>query len=98
MPDGPTDLTVYEVRCEHCDVSFPPGTRRCIHCGQRIGRPRLLPGAGDIQSFEGGEPYPEAHEREEAEPTGGRGLRIGFTVLWLLLAILSAAVRACQER
>ncbi len=23
----------YEVRCPRCDVSFPVGTRRCIHCG-----------------------------------------------------------------
>jgi len=23
----------YEVRCPHCDVSFPPETRKCIHCG-----------------------------------------------------------------
>ena len=23
----------YEVRCLRCDVSFPLGTRRCIHCG-----------------------------------------------------------------
>ena len=22
----------YEVRCHRCDVSFPVGTRRCIHC------------------------------------------------------------------
>jgi hypothetical protein len=98
MPDGTHNLNVYEVRCHRCDVSFPPGTRQCIHCGERIGRPRLLPGAGDIQSFEGGEPYPEAHEGNEAEAgPAGRGLRIGFVVVWLLLAILSAAVRACQE-
>lgn len=23
----------YEVRCPRCDVSFPVGTRRCVHCG-----------------------------------------------------------------
>jgi hypothetical protein len=25
----------YEVRCPRCDVSFPPKTRVCIHCGGR---------------------------------------------------------------
>jgi hypothetical protein len=24
---------IYEVRCPRCDVSFPVGTRNCIHCG-----------------------------------------------------------------
>ena len=28
----------YEVYCTHCRVSFPVGTRVCVHCGQRIGR------------------------------------------------------------
>lgn len=26
----------FEVRCERCNVSFPVGTRQCIHCGGRI--------------------------------------------------------------
>lgn len=29
---------IYEVRCPTCDVSFPPRTRSCLHCGQRIPR------------------------------------------------------------
>jgi len=27
----------YEVRCPRCDVSFPVGTRKCIHCGGPTG-------------------------------------------------------------
>jgi hypothetical protein len=27
----------YEIRCESCQVSFPPGTKTCIHCGGRLG-------------------------------------------------------------
>ena len=27
----------YEVRCENCRTSFPPETKRCIHCGGRLG-------------------------------------------------------------
>ena len=26
----------YEVRCSRCDVTFPIGTRQCIHCGGAI--------------------------------------------------------------
>ena len=27
----------YEVRCPSCRTSFPPETKRCIHCGGRLG-------------------------------------------------------------
>ena len=29
--------TDYEVRCFSCDVSFPVGQKRCIHCGGVLG-------------------------------------------------------------
>ena len=31
--------SAYEVRCPKCDVSFPVGTRTCVHCGGRTGKP-----------------------------------------------------------
>ena len=31
---------VFEVRCPGCGVSFPPGTKSCLHCGSRIRRGR----------------------------------------------------------
>ncbi len=31
-PEG----SFYEIRCQRCDVSFPPETKVCIHCGERI--------------------------------------------------------------
>ena len=27
---------IYEVRCERCQTSFAPETRRCLHCGGRL--------------------------------------------------------------
>jgi hypothetical protein len=27
--------TRFEVRCPSCNVSFPVGTKRCVHCGAR---------------------------------------------------------------
>lgn len=27
---------IYEVRCERCQTSFAPETRRCLHCGARL--------------------------------------------------------------
>jgi hypothetical protein len=35
-PSG-SPANAYEVRCDHCDVSFPVETKRCIHCGGRTG-------------------------------------------------------------
>ena len=32
-----SSASAYEVRCDACDVSFPLGTKRCIHCGGRTG-------------------------------------------------------------
>ena len=32
------NLPAYEVRCAQCDVSFPVGTKVCIHCGGRTGK------------------------------------------------------------
>ena len=31
----------FEVRCPSCDVSFPPETRSCLHCGGRTGPARF---------------------------------------------------------
>lgn len=42
---------LYEVRCNPCEVSFPPGTKRCLHCGGRIGgRLRQAPPAPVMRS------------------------------------------------
>ena len=97
MANTQPDPGAYEVRCHGCNVSFPVGTKRCLHCGEKIGRPRFLPVTGEdgIPVFEGVEGIEDVDE-VEIEPTGGRRLRIGFTLVWLVLAIFSAAVRSCQ--
>jgi hypothetical protein len=32
--------TEYEVRCPRCNVTFPVGTKRCLHCGGGTGPSR----------------------------------------------------------
>ncbi len=81
--------TAFEVRCPDCRVSFPVGTRRCIHCGERLGRRLQLgtaPGPGGI------EPMPAEEPEEEARP---RRLTRGIGGLWLFLALAGALYRAC---
>ena len=48
--------TPYEVLCHHCNVTFPVGTKRCVHCGGRLGRRGggTAPGAGDSDTLRRG--------------------------------------------
>jgi hypothetical protein len=82
----------YEVRCERCRTSFPPETKRCIHCGGPLGgglaamlRPGRVPD----------EPGDEAEAGDEAVAVPGRNL------LWVVTAVLAVGIsllRACMER
>ena len=51
-----TQANPYEVYCTHCNVSFPVGTRVCVHCGQPIGREASLARALRAPGPEGVEP------------------------------------------
>jgi hypothetical protein len=31
-----SSASTFEIRCAHCNVSFPAETRQCIHCGRAI--------------------------------------------------------------
>lgn len=87
---------VYEVRCERCQTSFAPETKRCIHCGAPLGRglgALLRPGAAP--SGRAAEPDLEAEVEEEGLQVPGRNL------LWIVTAVLAIGVsllRACMER
>jgi hypothetical protein len=81
--------TPYEVYCYDCRVTFPVGTRSCIHCGRPIGmtqpargaRP-IVPGAADV--------------RDELELPGALNTRkLGGMSLWVLLALAAALSRMC---
>jgi hypothetical protein len=84
----------YEVRCERCRTSFPPETKRCIHCGGPLG--------GSIASWlrqgaapAGPDPGSEPDADEEVLRTPGRSL------LWVVTAALAigfSMLRACVER
>jgi hypothetical protein len=50
------EVTEYEVRCPRCNVSFPVGTRTCLHCGGRTMR------GEQAASLRRGEPLPSPFE------------------------------------
>ncbi len=79
----------YEVRCENCRTSFPPETKRCIHCGGPIGGGplRWLPAAGAPAGAGAGD--------EEAVPQSR-----ARTVLWLVTAVIAVVMsllRNCTQ-
>ncbi|MBW2500792.1 MAG: hypothetical protein JRF61_26210 [Deltaproteobacteria bacterium] len=73
--------SAYEVRCPRCDVSFPPETRECIHCGGRTGRraaaplvqPWIEPDSESPASHPPSPIEPEPDPFFSMQPTAGEG-------------------------
>jgi hypothetical protein len=73
-------------------VSFPPETKVCLHCGNRLGRgiaaSRVL-GVGA-----GGEPIEvEPEDLEEGRPRGLLKRLLGSS--WILLVLTATCYRVC---
>ena len=86
------ETTYYEVRCPNCNTSFPPETKRCIHCGGPLG--------GGLRGFlaaAGAGPSPAEAEQEEAELPFQRGRSIVWVVTAVIALVLSM-LRSCAER
>ena len=100
MPRGHS--SAYEVRCPRCDVSFPPETRKCVHCGGRTGRQAAAP---LVEQWIEPEPDPFF----SMQPTAGEGgegetessslprtlLRSLGTLIWVGLLIAFTLARNC---
>jgi len=85
---SPTPANPYEVYCTRCKVSFPVGTRACMHCGQPIGRPAAASGALE-------RPAPLDEDSQEELPT--RSVAFSpMTFVWLLAAVATVIYRSCQ--
>lgn len=44
-------MSQYEIWCPSCDVSFPVGTKRCMHCGARTVKDRPGKNLGGAARF-----------------------------------------------
>lgn len=89
---------IYEVRCPACAVSFPVGTRRCIHCGGATAVPQTAARLAALRElpfeFEPADgPLMEDEPEEETPRRGGRGLAL----MWLLLAVAASIYRTCSQ-
>ena len=85
LADGPQ--TPYEVFCHTCRVTFPVGTKACLHCGGRLARNRVR--------VEVAAPPTVEDVLEEANlPRRGAGFS-PTTLVWVALLIFGALYRAC---
>jgi ribosomal protein L37E len=89
---GPAPNTPYEVSCTRCRVTFPVGTRTCIHCGQPIARSSAE--AAALAQRAGG----AAGADDPLEEFPVRALKASpLTLLWLLAGAAAIAFRACSS-
>jgi hypothetical protein len=78
-----------EVYCNHCRVTFPTGSKRCIHCGGPLSRERwgasveLGPGAEEVLL--------------EEEPVVRRSPFSPVTLVWIALLVGAYLTRMCAE-
>jgi hypothetical protein len=78
----------YEVYCLRCRVSFPVGTKTCLHCGQRIGRPA----AAEAALLE----RPAAADEDVFADLPARSVAFSpMTFVWLLAAVVTVIYRSC---
>jgi hypothetical protein len=86
----------YEVYCNRCGVTFPVGTRRCVHCGGPTSRQRGGRAEGplriELAELPGFEPEPGLEE-EEVIPR--RRVLSPIALLWVALAVSMTVYRAC---
>jgi len=89
----------YEVVCSRCNVTFPVGTKVCIHCGGGTSASHVPVPESPPQGHEMGESVPIDVFEEEAEAPakGSSKLRSLVTLVWILLAVGFSVVRACNE-
>jgi len=86
----------HEVRCQQCGAGFAVGTRRCVHCGGRLGKRGATPSpAYDL-------PEPGVEDVDATEETGAEGRRGGLMSLLPGLAmaaivIATSILRTCGD-
>ena len=100
----------YEVRCYRCDVAYPIGTKRCIHCGERVGVPRIMmqqiggdpladygqPGEFSETSSAPVRPI-DFEDEEETESRGSSMMRLLGNLSWVILFVAITVYRSCTE-
>jgi hypothetical protein len=77
-----------EVYCNHCRVTFPMGSKRCIHCGGPLSRERMGPGVELAGRTE--EALPEEELVTRRSPFSP------LTLVWIALLAGAYVMRMCS--
>ena len=86
----------FEVYCDRCRVTFPVGTRRCIHCGGPTGASRRRAGLRFEPDREPGPAGAGAEGEAELQPELTRRRFISpVTLVWIVLIAAGYLYRAC---
>ncbi len=99
-------MSLYEVWCPHCSVTFPPKTKVCLHCGGRTSPDRphgSFVGLWETPVLDMVEAAPPGttHSAEDGtivqEGSGRRSLmRAGMSVIWMVVLAAGYTWRACS--
>ena len=106
-------MSEFEVWCNHCDVTFPVKTPRCLHCGGRTSPERLQRSMRDVDPMalrDASRPMlatdPDSFhqiieegpvEAVDEEPGGRSLLRAGMSVIWMILLAAGYLWKSCTE-
>ena len=61
-------MSQYEVWCPSCEVSFPLGTKRCVHCGARTASDRPTKAARAAERYSVTQDLRGFSKRQQAAP------------------------------
>ncbi|HTY18482.1 MAG TPA: hypothetical protein VMH82_12215 [Myxococcota bacterium] len=90
-------VTAFEAWCPRCQVSCPPETRSCLHCGGRV-VPSRDPVDGPAEAAARVEsPGSPADDAAPVSRPGLRSLRIGIAALWVIVALAGSLLRHCAQ-
>lgn len=82
----------FEVYCDRCRVTFPVGTRRCMHCGGRTSASR---GSKSLRLEPAGAPEIVDAEIEPDAVLERRRFLSPVTLMWIVLIAAGYLYRAC---
>ena len=85
-----------EVWCNHCDTSFAAGTKRCVHCGNRLAKQRVP----RVRFGKQLELPPELQEDllvEEDVPKRKSPIS-PFTLVWIAVLVGGYVFQLCAQR
>jgi len=93
---------IEEKYCTHCRVTAPGEAQRCVHCGGRLLRGRLLPVGWAQAALEPvareelhESPFAAAEDEAQPDPRIGKVKR-AVTLVWVLLVLIPMFYRMCK--